>query len=116
MRVDVRIAKQAMRVVSPTNQQIGPWQVKAAHLLAMAEKLRASGRSDPAVAAEAEALLSTVEWHRRGLAHEVKQLPADVAASTRLEDTVRALQSVANVLRRTLGVLNGRGTRPAAGS
>lgn len=113
MRVDVRIAKQAMRVVTPTNQQIGPWQARAAHLLAMAEKLRASGRNDPAVGAEAEALLKTVELHRRGLVDEVGQLPADVAASTRLEDTARALQSVSKVLRQTLAVL--KRTREPAG-
>lgn len=106
MRVDVKISQQAMKVVLPTNRQIGPWQARAAHLQVLAEKLRANGRCDGKIAEEAKELLDAVEVHRRDLSDKMGDLPADVAASTRLDDTVRALQSVAAVLQRTLALMS----------
>ncbi len=94
-----------MKVVLPTNQQIGPWQARAAHLLVIAEKLTATGRRDDRIAEEAQALLDAVETHRQGLSETMENLPADVAGSTRLDDTARALQSVAAVLERTLALM-----------
>jgi hypothetical protein len=107
-RVDVRIAHEAMEVVLPTNQQIGPWQARAAHLLAVAEKLKTTGRHNPSIAAEVDLLLGTVETHQRGLTAKVRDLPADVATSTRLEDTSRALASIASVLARARELMASR--------
>ncbi len=102
MRLDVQISQQAMKVVDPTNQEIGPWQRRAAWLLALAERLKASGGNDPRIGEEATALLSAVETRQKQLRSEIGALPADVAASTRLEDTARALDSVATVLSKAL--------------
>lgn len=101
-RLDVQITQQAMKVVTPTNQEIGPWQHQAARLLALAEKLRATGRRDPRIAEEAEALLRAVEERQRHLEDRIAALPEKVAESTRLQDTARALQSVAAVLVKAL--------------
>ena len=109
-RVDVRIAHKAMEVVLPTNQQIGPWQARAAHLLAVAEKLKITGRHNPSIAEEVETLLDTVEAQQRGLNDKVRELPTDVATSTRLEDTSRALASIASVLTRAREILRPNGT------
>ena len=103
-RVDVRIAKQAMQVVLPTNQQIGPWQARAAHLLALAEKQRLAGDVDQAIGEEAAALHEMVLRHQRDLDARMHELPSDVAGSTRFEDTGRALRSVAAVLKKTLDI------------
>jgi hypothetical protein len=113
MRLDVQISQQAMKVVDPTNQEIGPWQRRAAWLLALAERLKASGGHDPRIAEEAKALLEAVETRREQLRSEISVLPADVAGSTRLEDTARALDSVAGVLGKTLGLLK-PGRKPRA--
>lgn len=102
MRQDLQVAKQAMRVVLPTNQEIGPWQQRAAWLLALAEKLKTSGGYDPRISKEAEALLRAVEQRHQRLEEDAAALPDAVARSTRLEDTQRALTSVASVLRRTI--------------
>lgn len=115
MRVDVKISRQAMKVVLPTNQQIGPWQARAAHLLVIAEKLTAKGRCDQRIAEEAQALLDAVERHQQGLSATMENLPADVAGSTRLDDTVRALNSVASVLERTLAMMGTQEDEPARG-
>lgn len=102
MRVDVKISRQAMKVVLPTNQEIGPWQRRAAWLLALAERRHTAGGRDSNIAEEAAALLAEVEARRQHLESAVQSLPDDVAASTRLEDTARALDSVAAVLTKTL--------------
>ena len=106
-RVDVRIAKQAMQVVLPTNQQIGPWQARAAHLLALAEKQRLSGEMASGIGEEAAALHKVVLQHQRELDERLNELPPDVAGSTRFEDTARALASVATVLAKTLDIAFG---------
>jgi len=105
MRLDVKIARQAMNVVLPTNRQIGPWQTRAAHLQVLAEKLSADGRHDRRIAEEARRLLDAVELQTRKLSDKVEGLPAEVADSTRLDDTARALRSVAAVLERTLALM-----------
>ena len=114
MRVDVRISREAMQAVLPANQQIGPWQARAAHLLALAEKLRSSGRTHPALAEEAQAMLCAVERQQHELDSKRQELPSDVAASSRLEDTGRALSSVETVLRKTLAALGVRREEPAS--
>lgn len=110
MRMDVKISQQAMTVVRPTNEQIGPWQARAAHLQVMAEKRAAKGRRDQRIADEAVALLAEVEMQRHRLSERVERLPDDVAGSTRLDDTARALQSVAQVLERVRDLMGAGAT------
>jgi hypothetical protein len=105
MRAEVQIIHQAMAVALPTNQQIGPWQRQAARLLALAEKQRVTGADTSDVANEAVALLREIDTHRKSLLRDVSRLPDKVAENSRLEDTERALQSVAAVLIKALGVL-----------
>jgi hypothetical protein len=104
-RVDVRIAHKAMEAALPINERIGPWQARAAHLLAVAEKLNASGRNNPGIAAEVDELIDAVADQEECLAARLRELPADVAASTRLEDTQRALASIAGILKRARTLL-----------
>ena len=102
MRVDVHIAREALKVALPTNREIGPWQQRAAWLLAIAERRHGRGRGDRAVADEAREILTAVEQQRSELVQSVGTLPRDVAGSSRLEDTAKALDSVALVLRRAI--------------
>lgn len=102
MRVDVHIAREALKVALPTNQEIGPWQQRAAWLHAIAERRHSCGRRDEAVAKEAREILSAVEHRREDLIRSIEVLPTAVARSSRLEDTVRALDSIRQVLRRTI--------------
>jgi hypothetical protein len=111
MRAEVQIVHQAMQVALPTNQQIGPWQRQAARLLALAEKQRATGMDSAAVAEEAVAMLEAVEARRKSLLRDVSRLPEKVAGNSRLEDTERALQSVAAVLLKALTTLGVAPTR-----
>jgi hypothetical protein len=105
MRVDVRIAHQALKAMLPINRQIGPWQAKAVKLLAMGEKLRASGRSDPELVLEAEEMAQMIATHRQMLAEKSAELPPEVRSSSRVADTARALDSIAASLERALPLL-----------
>jgi hypothetical protein len=111
MRAEVQIIHQAIEAALPTNQQIGPWQRQAARLLALAEKQRATGADTSEVADGAIAMLQEIEAGRRALRRDISRLPQKVAGNSRLEDTERALQSVAAVLVKTLTVL---GLEPTA--
>lgn len=102
IRADVHIAHEALKVARPTNQQIGPWQQRAAWLLALAERRRSRGRGDEAIAREAAELLETVEQRRDELRRSVDTLPDAIAGSSRLDDTAKALDSIVGVLRRTI--------------
>jgi hypothetical protein len=104
MRVDVHIAHEALKVASPANEQIGPWQQRAAWLHALAERRHARGKRDPAIAEEARELLLAVERRRKDLRRSMATLPAAVAESSRLEDTVKALDSITGVLRSAIGL------------
>ena len=102
VRADVRIAHAALKVVRPANQQIGPWQQRAAWLLALAERRHSRGRGDDGIAREAAAMLQAVEERQVELRDSVGALPQEIATSTRLDDTAKALDSVALVLRRAI--------------
>lgn len=101
-RVDVRIAHEALKVAKPANQQIGPWQQRAVWLLALAERRHSRGRHDAGIASEAEQMLAAVEERRAELDQSLDTLPEEVARNSRLDDTGKALDSVALVLRRTI--------------
>jgi hypothetical protein len=103
-RLDVQITQQAMKAVNPTNQEIGPWQHQAARLLALAEKMQATGQYDPRIGEQAAALRAAVEERQRHLDSKIDSLPDKVADCSRVADTARALRSVASVLDKTLGI------------
>lgn len=108
MRTDVHIAHEAMKVANPANERIGPWQQRAAWLCALAERRHAQGKRDVGIAIEARALLKAVDEGRAELGASIKELPKEVADSSRLDDTVRALDSIKSVLRRTIGLSTSR--------
>lgn len=101
-RADVHIAHEALKVATPANEQIGPWQERAAWLCALAERRRLKGKDDPRIAAEARQLLAAVEQRHADLKESMQSLPVAVARSSRLDDTIKALDSITKVLQRTI--------------
>ena len=71
----------------------------------LAEKLRATGRSDPRLLDEAETLLANVTSNQAHLIDAIRDLPSEVAGSSRLQDTHRALCSGATVLDNALKLM-----------
>jgi hypothetical protein len=94
MRRDMKIARQAQKVVMPINRQIAAWQTNTVRLIAFAEKLRMTGGTNPAIISEAEELWRTVNAHLDDLAEKSRELPPEVVSCSWMQDTNRALRSV----------------------
>jgi hypothetical protein len=109
LRDDIVQKRQALAALLPIHDQIGPWQARTARLIAYAEKLRSTGSYNPAVVAEAEALLAAVSQQQRALDETTASLSPDIAANSRVFDTARALKSIANGLESALAMMQRSG-------
>lgn len=89
-------------MVRGINDKLGDWQAESVRLATAAERLRKSGREEPATVTAIEALIAVVEGQQQVFAAELLQTPADVAAHSRVADTQRALQMVVDRLRAAL--------------
>ena len=98
MRPEVRVSRQALAVVHNLNGRIGDWQARVARLTALGLHLGARGAAVSDVLAEAQNLAAVVEAERLALQYQIGELPAAVAASSRILDTDRALQGILNGL------------------
>lgn len=107
MREEVRQSRAALSLVQPSHQNIGRWQADAARLQAMAMRLRASGRTNPGVAAEAEALAQQVDAERDRLAGRIAGTDGEGAPHSRVTDTLKALDSISVGLGRAREILDG---------
>ncbi|SFZ85809.1 hypothetical protein SAMN02983003_2981 [Devosia enhydra] len=114
MRDEVRVTRQALRLVLPINRQIGAWQAAAVRLTAIASRTAASGRYNPGIEEEIETLAQNVAHQQSLLAAEMASLPEDVAGSGRLLDTARALNTTMVSIEKARAVL--RQARPSAGA
>ena len=85
---------EALRIVDPLTEKLGEWSPRAAYLLATAGR---PGMKEAAVAsslAEAQTILAEVRKARTDLAEKIKDLPAEVAAHSRVTDTRRSLDAL----------------------
>ncbi|MDB5507460.1 MAG: hypothetical protein JWR75_2098 [Devosia sp.] len=104
-RVDAALTREALKVVLPINRQLGPWQIKAARLLAHGTRLNRTGRNEPRLMAEAEQLAEHVEAQRRRLITELNALPPEFARHGRFQDTLKALNSISEGVRAARAML-----------
>ena len=116
LRIDVAEARQAMEALLPINEQIGPWQMRCARLLARAERLRATGSYHPALIEEAEAIANAVSVHHERFTQATADLPPAIAANTRVRDTARALRSLEDSIVTILSLLRGEREADATAS
>ena len=112
MRDEVRVTRQALRLVLPINRQIGAWQAQAVRLTAIATRSVASGRYNPSIAEEIETLALSVAHQKDLLEAEIASLPDEVARSGRLLDTARALSTTMASIEKAQSVL--RQARPSS--
>ena len=56
-----RLSREAAALVGPFNEQVGAWQAEAVRLAVRAQRMRTSGRYDPAVVEAMTTLLDYVE-------------------------------------------------------
>ena len=89
------MSREAVRVVRPVNDRIGFWQSESIRLVTSAERLRQSGRHDPGLLEGMHALLGSIEELARQFEASLDGVPSDVAGHSRIEDTRRALRTIA---------------------
>jgi hypothetical protein len=95
-------SREAARLVRGINDKLGDWQAESIRLATAADRMRQSGRQEPAIVAAIETLMTAVEGQLQAFAAELLQAPADVAAHSRVADTRQALQMVVDRLRAAL--------------
>lgn len=88
-------------LVRELNRRLGAWQATSVKLHAMAQRLKAAGRHDPAVADEAMALLLLVSCEARRFEAMLPDLPA-VSHHGRIRDTSRSFEMITDRLRAAL--------------
>jgi len=95
-------SREAARLVRSINDKLGDWQAESIRLATAAQRMRQSGRPEPAIVGAIETLIAVVEGQQQAFVAELMQAPADVAAHSRVADTRRALQMVVDRLRGAL--------------
>jgi chromosome segregation ATPase len=100
--------REAASLVRDLNRRLGSWQAVSVKLHTISQRLRASGREDPSVVEDAEALLNAVSTEAQRFEELVAEQDEAVASHARVEDTRRSFNMIINRLRTTLASL-GRG-------
>ncbi|MGN6156623.1 MAG: hypothetical protein ACTHNL_00860 [Devosia sp.] len=85
--------------MAPINERVGEWQSESVRLATAAQRRRDMGRDDAELGRDIRALLAKVEAELKSLDEAVLLLSPEVAANSRLVDTRRGLQIVAERLR-----------------
>lgn len=94
----VRANREARLLVDPVNEKIGVWQSETVRLQTAVRRMRESGRHDPGVSESVRALLAYVGQQARQFEAAVAAAEPDVAGHSRIDDTRRSLQMLADRL------------------
>ena len=95
-------ARQVARLVAPINERVGEWQSESVRFATAAQRARGMGQREGQLSKDIRALLAKVEAELEALDETVLLLPPAIAANSRLVDTRRGLQLVAERLRGAL--------------
>jgi hypothetical protein len=98
-------AREAAALVRELNRQLGYWQAASVKLHTLAQRLKASGNADPAVADETRTLFRVVSAEAERFEGLLPAQSAAVAAHGRIQDTRRSFEMVADRLRSSLKLL-----------
>lgn len=98
-------SRAAKALVGPVHEKLGAWQAETIKLHTRAQRLKAAGRTDPALAEATRTLLSFTSAQSAALALQAAELPEDVGKHTRVVDTLKVLAMLTERLEQTLGDL-----------
>lgn len=97
--------RQAAALVRDLNRQLGLWQASSVKLQTIAERLKATGHQNPAVAEELSTLFNVVQAEAERFEGMLPGHPPAVATHGRVKDTRRSFEMVAGRLRLSLQLL-----------
>ena len=102
---DALAGREAATLVRDLNRQLGSWQATSIKLHAIAQRLKAAGRLDPAVVEEALALFHLVSRESSRFENTLPQLSDAVSHHGRIADTRQSFKMVTDRLVATLCML-----------
>jgi hypothetical protein len=108
---DAMAGREAAALVRELNRQMGSWQASSVKIHTIAERLKATGRSDPAIAEEAHTLFHVVIAESQRFEGLLPDQQIAVAEHGRIKDTRRSFEMVTDRLRSSL-LLLGVDTNP----
>lgn len=103
---DALAGREAATLVRDLNRRLGSWQATSVKLHAIAERLKAAGRSDPSVVEEAHALFHVVNAESQRFEDMLPNLSDAVLHHGRIADTRQSFKMVTDRLRASLGLMN----------
>jgi hypothetical protein len=103
----VLAGRAARQLVAPVHEKLGNWQAEAIKLETMAQRARATGRHDAGLRESALTLLDYVRDQSASLQQSIGSQPDHVRGHSRVADTLRALELIAERLDRTVSQLGG---------
>lgn len=92
----------ARELVGPIQEKVGLWQAEAIKLEAMAQRIKASGRADPAIAEAARTLLGVVRMQGQMFDAAVAEVDPVVRAQSRVTDAQKVLGLLINRVEKIL--------------
>lgn len=95
----------ARQLVAPVHEKLGLWQAETIKLEAMAQRVRAAGRSDPAIAEAARTLLGVVAMQSQMFEAAAAEAIPMVREHTRVIDARKVLAMLTARLEALLGEL-----------
>jgi hypothetical protein len=108
----VLAGRAARQLVAPVHEKLGTWQAEAIKLETMAERARTTGVSGDGLREAALTLLDDVRGQALSLQHLIGQQPDQIRGHSRVADTLRSLELMAERLDRTVSKLSGARDEP----
>lgn len=110
--VSVLNTRAAKALVGPVHEKLGAWQAETIKLETRAQRLKAAGRRDAAVAEATRALLNFTISQSTALQLAASQSPPEIGSHGRVTDTLKVLAMLTERLERTLGDLGEAPDKP----
>lgn len=102
---EAQAGREAAELVRELNRQLGLWQATSVKLHTIATRLKASGRHDPSVAEDVYTLFRVVAAEAERFEGMLPAQRPTVAGHSRINDTRRSFEMVADRLRGSLELL-----------
>lgn len=102
---EASVGREAAILVRDLNRQLGVWQAASVKLHTMAQRLAASGRTDPAFADQALQLFEVVSMELQRFEAMAGSQPPSLAQHSRINDTRRSFAMVVDRLRASFRLL-----------
>jgi hypothetical protein len=103
--ISVIHGRAAKALVQPVHEKLGAWQAETIKLETRAQRLKAAGRTDAAVAEATRTLLGFTIAQSAALNLSASEAPEEIATHTRVVDTLKVLAMLTERLERTLSDL-----------